>query len=220
MGRVVQIATAVARSFEFVLATSLLALFAWAYPDRYRSALWHEGGSRGWNSDPSYRTYLWANYKEVPPMPVIWDERSTQSNLCVAIITIVFWFVRLCIRGRTLDVFGAVVSNVLYDIILILLWCYSIVTQTTGDFSDPKHISLRPWYLDHGCSEAWPSNHAACRVAKGSFGLTVFAILWFSMRCITTCMYGAYIYGQSSASADEMHFDDKKSCNLPPHEYS
>jgi len=75
MGRTVQIATAVAISFEFVLATSLLVVFAWAYPDRYRSALWREGGSKGWNSDPSYRTYLWANYKEVPPMPLIWDER-------------------------------------------------------------------------------------------------------------------------------------------------
>lgn len=75
MGRIVQIMTAVALSFEFVLATSLLAVFASAYPDRYRSTLWHEGGSNGWNSNPSYRTYLWANYKEVPPIPLIWDKR-------------------------------------------------------------------------------------------------------------------------------------------------
>lgn len=86
------------------------------------------------------------------------------------------WFVRLCIRGRTLDVFGAVVSNVLYDIILILLWCYITITQASGDFSDPKHMSRQPWYLVHGCSEAWPDNHAACQAAKGSFGLAVFAM--------------------------------------------
>lgn len=88
----------------------------------------------------------------------------------------VFWVVRLFIRGHTLDVFGAVVSNALYDIILIALWSYSAVVQSSGDFSDPKHISLRPWYFDHGCGEAWPSNHGACKVAKASYGLTVFAM--------------------------------------------
>jgi hypothetical protein len=101
---------------------------------------------------------------------------STQYNLCVAIITMVIWFVRLCIRGRTLDIYGLAVSNVLYDILLIALWTYSVVIQSSGDFSDPKHISLRPWYLDHSCSEAWPRSHGACEAAKASFGLATFAV--------------------------------------------
>lgn len=75
MGRIVQITTPIATSFELVLAVCLVTVFASVYPDKFRTALWHEGGSRGWNSDPSYRMYLWANYKDVPPMPVIWDER-------------------------------------------------------------------------------------------------------------------------------------------------
>jgi hypothetical protein len=75
MGRATQITTALAISFEFVLATALLALFASAYPDRFRTVLWRDGGSKGWNSDPSYRVYLYANYREMPPMPLIWDER-------------------------------------------------------------------------------------------------------------------------------------------------
>lgn len=75
MGRIVQLSNAIAFSLEFVLATSLLVLFASAYPDRFRTRLWRDGGSKGWNSDPSYRTYLWANYQEIPPMPLIWDER-------------------------------------------------------------------------------------------------------------------------------------------------
>lgn len=74
MNRLVQVTSALAGSFEFLLATSLLALFASAYPDRYRTRLWRDGGSKGWNSDPSYRTYLYANYREIPPMPLIWDE--------------------------------------------------------------------------------------------------------------------------------------------------
>lgn len=75
MGRAFQVTAAVATSLEFVLASALLALFVSAYPDRFRTALWRDGGSKGWNSDPSYRTYLYANYQEIPPMPLIWDER-------------------------------------------------------------------------------------------------------------------------------------------------
>ncbi|KAF1925518.1 uncharacterized protein M421DRAFT_69642 [Didymella exigua CBS 183.55] len=212
MGRVVQITTAVATSFEFVLATCLLAVFASAYPDRYRTALWHEGGNKSLNSDPSYRTYLWANYKDVPPMPIVWDERSTQYSLCIAIITMVLWFVRLCIRGRTLDVYGAVMCNMLYDLMLITLWSYSAVIQSSGDYSDPKHIALHPWYLESGCAEAWPNNRAGCRAAKASLGLAVFAALWFGVRCTTTCMYGAYMYGKSSKDADVVNVDIEKRC--------
>ncbi|KAH6633507.1 hypothetical protein C7974DRAFT_412493 [Boeremia exigua] len=211
MGRTVQITVAVAASFEFMLAISLIAVFASAYPDRYRSALWHEGGIKGWNSDPSYRTYLWANYKDMPPMPLIWDERSTQYNLCVAIITMLLWFVRLCIRGRALDVFGAVVSNVLYDIMLVALWSYSAAVQSSGDFTDPQHISLRPWYLDHRCNEARQKNYVGCQTAKASFGLAISVIVWYGVRCVVTCMYGAYEYGQSSAVADHRCLDVEKS---------
>lgn len=192
MGRVIQVTTIVATAFEFVLATCLLAIFVSAYPDRYRTALWHEGGSKGWNSDPSYRIYLWANYKDVPPMPLIWDERwsslkfntrdsakndyrSTQYSLCIAIVTMILWFVRLFIRGRTLDVYGAVVSNMLYDMMLIALWSYSAVIQSSGDYSDPQHIALRPWYLERRCTEVWSNNVAGCRAAKASFGMALFA---------------------------------------------
>ncbi|KAF3044873.1 hypothetical protein E8E11_007606 [Didymella keratinophila] len=150
-------------------------MFASAYPGKSRTALWHEGGSKGWNSDSSYRTYSWANYKDVPPMPIVWDERSAQYTLCIAIITMILWFVRLCIRGRTLDVSGAVVSNILYDIMLVALWSYSAVIQSSGDYSDPKHTALQPWYLERGCAEASPNNRAGCRAARASFGLAVFA---------------------------------------------
>lgn len=83
MGRVLQVITVIATSFEFLLATSLLALFASAYPDQFRTALWRDGGSKGWNSDPSDRIYLYANYEEVPPMPLIWDEGYASLTSCV-----------------------------------------------------------------------------------------------------------------------------------------
>ena len=119
--------------------------------------------------------------------------RSTRYNICVAVITIVLWFVRLCIKGHTLDLYGAVMSNALYDVILIALWSYSAVVQSSGDFSDPKHISLQPWCLNHQCKEAWPPNRSACAVVKASFGLTVFAVsvypnLTGSCICAKLCL--------------------------------
>lgn len=183
-------------------------------------------------------------------MPMVWDERytllnlycdfakydcrSTQYSLCIAIVTMILWFVRLCIRGRTLDICGAVVSNILYDALLIALWSYSAVIQSSGDFLDPKHIAFRPWYLERECTEAWPSSRARCRAAKGSYALAIFAAyvlyplldgasrvkaltlfsLWFGTRCITVCMYGAYMYGKSSENPDFVNVDVEKCVQL------
>lgn len=68
------------------------------------------------------------------------------------------------------------VTNALYDALLLALWCYSVVVQSSGDFSDPGHIAVRPWYLERGCSEAWKKNRAVCLEAKGAFGMAVVAV--------------------------------------------
>jgi hypothetical protein len=60
---------------ELGLATALLMLFARAYIDDHRTLLWEAGGVQGWNSDPALRVYFYANYREMPPIPAIWDER-------------------------------------------------------------------------------------------------------------------------------------------------
>lgn len=101
--------------------------------------------------------------------------RNNQYSLCVAIITMVLWFVRLCIRGHTLDVYSGVMSNILYDIMLVALWSYSAVIQHSGDYSDPEHIAVHPWYLDRGCAEARENIQVGCRAAEASFDLAVFA---------------------------------------------
>lgn len=36
--------------------------------------------------------------------------------------------------------------------------------------------------------------------------------LWFGVRCITTCMYGAYMYGKGAEDADVVHVDIEKRC--------
>lgn len=75
-----------------------------------------------------------------------------------------------------MDVYGRVVSNALYDAILVALWSYSAAIQSSGDFEDPEHIATRPWYLERGCEGAGARSRAACYAAKGSFGLVIFAV--------------------------------------------
>jgi hypothetical protein len=61
---------------ELAQGIALLMLFGCAYVNDYRETLWRVGGAHGWNSDPTQRVYYYANYKEPPPIPAIWDERQ------------------------------------------------------------------------------------------------------------------------------------------------
>ncbi|KAF2678849.1 hypothetical protein K458DRAFT_315793 [Lentithecium fluviatile CBS 122367] len=164
---------------ELILFIMLLSLFACAYLDRFRTALWKDGGSKGWNSDPHQRVYFYANYREAPPIPLIWDESSTLCNLCIALLTFIFWIIRFNVNllsGKSWDLYSTIMTNALYDGILIALWVYSATVQSSGDFSDPQHISLRPWYLDHACDLASPKNWSACATVKASYVFSVFAV--------------------------------------------
>lgn len=69
-----------ATTFEFLLCTTLLFLFTSAYNQEYRTMLWRVGGAKGWNSDPRLRVYFYANYKEPPPVPTIWDEKYVKLH--------------------------------------------------------------------------------------------------------------------------------------------
>jgi hypothetical protein len=88
------------------------------------------------------------------------------------------WLVRFSIISfskQVLDFYTTITINALYDIILAGLWIYSAYIQDLGDFSDPKHISLRPWYLEHECAEASLPTRYGCDIMKWSYGLSVFA---------------------------------------------
>jgi hypothetical protein len=59
---------------EAALVIANLVLFSYGYPDASRTALWEEGGSQGFNSDPRLRIYFYANYLEPPEVPFIWSQ--------------------------------------------------------------------------------------------------------------------------------------------------
>ncbi|KAH8704368.1 hypothetical protein GQ44DRAFT_764161 [Phaeosphaeriaceae sp. PMI808] len=190
--------------FEFFLILTLLVLFTSASSKEYHTALWQDGGTQGWNSDPHQRVYDYANYRESPPIPIIWDETWQQCHVYFAIVMAVIWVSRLRVQVQDIEVSAKLATNVLYDVVLIASWTYSTMVQCGGDITDPAHISLRPWYLDRRCNEAGQSDLRACEVAKILYGLTIFTVVWHCLRLLAVCMLGAYLYGVEQGRARGM----------------
>ena len=60
---------------ELAIIILLLILCGYACPDTFRTTLWREGGTHGWNSDPDLRIYFYANHQRPPTIPYIWSMR-------------------------------------------------------------------------------------------------------------------------------------------------
>lgn len=65
---------------ELCVCLATVILFGFAYPDRFRTQLWQNGGDEGWNSDPKQRIYFYANYKTPPEIPLIWSQRYVSQR--------------------------------------------------------------------------------------------------------------------------------------------
>jgi hypothetical protein len=75
MAHILRFIIVVATAIDFLLCTAVLAIFAHIVLNDTTTALWLTGGAKGWNSDPSLRVYDYANYREPPPVVLIWDPR-------------------------------------------------------------------------------------------------------------------------------------------------
>lgn len=65
---------------EAAIALAAVILFCSAYPDRFRTILWENGGVVGFNSNPRLRIYFYANYQEPPEVPLIWSQRQVVAD--------------------------------------------------------------------------------------------------------------------------------------------
>ncbi|KAF7534062.1 hypothetical protein G7Z17_g13425 [Cylindrodendrum hubeiense] len=178
---------------ELAIATVAVVLFGLAYPDRFRSKLWGNGGVEGWNSNPNLRIYFYANHIEPPEIPLIWSQRLTDSNLAIAILSFVIFFARAIMAHLN---YLPRYATVLYDILLSSLWITSAAGQASGDFSDPDHTSAHPWYLTRGCSESWSGIRGYCHVAQASFAISILAAMLYCGRLLREAMLVAYQRGR------------------------
>ncbi|KAF4777571.1 hypothetical protein HER10_EVM0003930 [Colletotrichum scovillei] len=163
---------AVLLCIEAVVVFAALVLFGVAYPDRFRSRLWRNGGEEGWCSNPRLRIYFYANHEEPPEIPLIWSQRLTTSNMATAVLGATIFFARLTMA--TLQ-YEARWTNLAYDAFLSVLWACSAAAQNGPDLSDTHHLSERPWYLTRSCDEAWLENRGWCRIAKWEYAWSIFA---------------------------------------------
>ncbi|KAH7131433.1 hypothetical protein B0J13DRAFT_104470 [Dactylonectria estremocensis] len=180
-------------ALELAASVTAVVLFGLAYPDRFRSKLWSNGGVEGWNSNPNLRIYFYANHVEPPEIPLIWSQRLTDSNLAIAILSFVIFFARTVMAH--LDYLPRY-ATVLYDTLLAILWIVSVSGQASGDFSDPDHPSAHAWYLTRGCAESWTGTRSYCHVAQASFAISILAALLYCGRLLREAMLVAYHRGR------------------------
>ncbi|KAF4964699.1 hypothetical protein FSARC_7406 [Fusarium sarcochroum] len=178
---------------EMAISTTAVVLFSLEYPASFRSRLWENGGEEGWNSNPNQRIYFYANHREPPEVPLLWSQRLSTSNLAIAILGFVVFIARSAMSHlRYLPPY----VNIIYDMILLSLWAVSLASQTSGDFSDPKHPSPHPWYLTRGCAAAWDRNRGYCHIALASFAVSVIAATLYGTRLIREVLLIGYERGQ------------------------
>ncbi|KAH6652504.1 hypothetical protein BKA67DRAFT_536242 [Truncatella angustata] len=184
---------ALSLTIEVVLMLVMVTLFCCAYSDHYRTSLWEAGGEKGWNSNPRLRIYYYANHREPPEIPLIWNQSLTTSNLSIALVT-----AGVCLTRLVLIFFELywVIIETFYDMLLTALWCYSVSAQSSADLTDSKHPSYYPWYLQRRCCEVNKQYFQACTIARVSFWLSVVLMIFYASRFAVAIFRLAYWCGE------------------------
>lgn len=104
--------------------------------------------------------------------------RLTEATLAVALLSLVLFVTRI-ILGISRQMSRTI--SIIYDSLLAFFWFRLLLSQASGDFSDPRHPSAWPWHLTRTC----PTDiAAACYVAQASFVVSVLAALFYGGRFV------------------------------------
>lgn len=170
--------------FELPFTVANLALFGIASPNLYRTILWRIGGEKGFNSEPSFVLYAYANYRPVT-IPVVWSNFNTQYHLVIGVVCMFFWLIKSAMW--LLKVFLPIFSLILHTALLIL-WAYGLHIQTSPDTIDPEHQNKgAPWYITKSCNIVENKQERAyCMQAKASFAVTIIMLTIYACFLILT----------------------------------
>ncbi|OLN97087.1 hypothetical protein CCHL11_02163 [Colletotrichum chlorophyti] len=193
-------ATAALLCLEAVVTVGALVLFGVAFPDRFRSRLWTNGGENGWCSNPRLRIYFYANYEDPPEIPLIWSQSLTTSSMATAVLGTSVFFARMTMAALRYEARG---MNILYDAALSILWACSAVAQNGPDLSDSEHVSARPWYLERDCDDAWAANRGWCRIAKWEYAWAVLAALFYGAKMVGILGWSLYEKGKKDGRTED-----------------
>ncbi|KAF2820072.1 hypothetical protein CC86DRAFT_125162 [Ophiobolus disseminans] len=170
--------------FELPFTVANLALFGIASPNLYRTILWRIGGEKGFNSEPSFVLYAYANYKPVK-IPPVWSGFNTQYHLVIGVLCMFFWLIKSTMW--LLKVFLPIFSLILHTA-LLCLWAYGLHIQTSGDTIDPAHQNKgAPWYITKSCNIVDDKTERAyCMQAKASFAVSIVMLTIYACFLILT----------------------------------
>lgn len=192
----------IAMGLEVVFSFVVLVVSCKAYPDEYRTLLWSTGGERGWNSNPRLRIYFYANHEEPPKIPLIWTQSLTDSTMATAVLSFVLCLARVVLRFYDA---ASTAVDILYDVLLAILWYYNVASQSSADLTDSKHLSTRPWYLEKSCDVVSGRAEVACNAAKATFYLAVCSTILYLAKLFLACMRIAYRCGEQGLLLHEPH---------------
>lgn len=107
------------------------------------------------------------------------DCRLTEATFAIALLSLSLFVTRI-VLGLSRQMSRSI--SIIYDSILAFFWFRLLLSQASGDFSDPRHPSPWPWYLTRTC----PTDTAApCFVAQAGFVISVVAASFYGGRFVT-----------------------------------
>ncbi|KAL2291726.1 hypothetical protein FJTKL_11930 [Diaporthe vaccinii] len=183
---------ALSHAFDFCISITAFGLFLTAFVGDFRQKLWYRGGTEGWNSNPNERIHcdLPGHCHELPE-PLVWSQQLTEAMLAVALLSLTLLVTRIVLgisrqTSRTI--------SIIYDSLLAFFWFRLLLSQASGDFSDPRHPSPRPWYLVRKCPT---DTAAACYVAQASFAISVLAALFYGGRFLAAAIEMVVVWARA-----------------------
>ncbi|ORY17416.1 hypothetical protein BCR34DRAFT_474872 [Clohesyomyces aquaticus] len=171
---------------EFPFTVANLAIFGIAAPNLYRTILWQEGGTHGYNSDPSTVLYAYANYRPVK-VPLVWSNFQTQFNLVVGVFSMFIYLTKFTMF--IVHVFWPIFSLIIH-LVLVALWAVSIHAQTAPDTIDKRRVNNGPpWYITKSCSvSSTKTIKGYCEQAKAGFAVSVVMLVIFAVHAIISIL--------------------------------
>lgn len=115
--------------------------------------------------------------------------RLTEAMLAVALLSLTLLVIVLGISRQT-----SRTISIIYDSLLAFFWFRLLLSQASGDFSDPRHPSPRPWYLVRKCPT---DTAAACYVAQASFAISVLAALFYGGRLLAAAIEMVVVWARA-----------------------
>lgn len=108
--------------------------------------------------------------------------RLTQATLAIALLSLVLFMTRI-VLGISRQMSRTI--SIIYDGILSFFWFRLLLSQASGDFSDPRHPSPRPWFLTRTCPT---DTAAACYIAQAGFAISILATVFYGGRLVAAAV--------------------------------